>query len=823
MQNRYVMYETNHELELAYRFIQYTGKNVFLTGKAGTGKTTFLRNLREHSPKRMVVVAPTGVAAINAGGVTIHSLFQMSFGPYLPDYERTLGAGAPPIKFHREKINILRSIDLLVIDEISMVRADLLDGVDNVLRRFRNRSKPFGGVQLLMIGDLQQLAPVAKEDEWDLLRKYYDTPYFFSSHSLKKTDYVSIELKKVYRQSDEKFISLLNKIRNNCLDAEGLSELNKRYIPGFAQQDHEGYITLTTHNYQAQQINATHLERLPDKPYTFKAKIDGEFPGNSYPTEAELVLKEGTQVMFIKNDPSYEKKYYNGKIGKVVTIDEEGIMVQCADSDIPIEVTPQMWENSRYEIDDNTKEIKEKILGVFTQYPLKTAWAITIHKSQGLTFEKAVINANASFAHGQVYVALSRCKSLEGLVLEAPLSPVGIISDGTVRQFTDNIEQNTPTEAAFKQSKLEYELTLVNELFDFISIQRYLYQLLRVLQDNPGAMSEQVMLGLNSALTTLKNELIPVAEKFNIQLRQLVARHNAVEDSEAIQDRLRKGSTYFMERLNANVCKTLDDLPTETDNKLVRKSWGDIWIKLKTELGIKQVCLQQMQTGFSVKNHLDTRAKASIDEPKEERRKKDKAPTSGAIPHPKLYAKLREWRDDKAVELDGIAYRVLQQKTLLELLDKLPATYAELKEVKGLGKKKLQQFGAEILELIRCYREQIELDNPTLEALASEGKPSKTDTKQVSFELFKQGKSIEDIAEERGMVPGTIEGHLAHYVMLGELDIEEVVATDKLRILTDYFSENKPASLSEAKQAVSDDISWGELRLFTQWLQKSTS
>ena len=328
------MHETNPELELAYRFVQYTGKNIFLTGKAGTGKTTFLRNLKEQSPKRMVVVAPTGVAAINAGGVTIHSMFQLPFGIYLPEYRHAQN-NQQSKGFTREKLNILRSIDLLVIDEISMVRADLLDSVDDVLRRTRRTNHPFGGVQLLMIGDLQQLSPVAREEEWNILKQHYETPYFFSSNALKHSSYLTIELKKVYRQSDKRFIDLLNKIRENCVDRECLAELNKRYDPEFAKGEHEGYITLTTHNAQAQQINQSRLDKLPSKAYTFNATIDGDFPEHSYPTEERLTLKKGAQVMFVKNDPSPEKLFYNGKIGKIVEISNESISVQCDDLPIP--------------------------------------------------------------------------------------------------------------------------------------------------------------------------------------------------------------------------------------------------------------------------------------------------------------------------------------------------------------------------------------------------------------------------------------------------------------------------------------------------------
>jgi len=360
-----------------------------------------------------VVVAPTGVAAINAGGVTIHSFFQLPFGPQIPEeLAKRLPAANTDAKqaasryqrFNREKINIIKSIDLLVIDEISMVRADLLDAIDAVLRRFRNRETPFGGVQLLMIGDLQQLAPIAKEDEWKLLRNYYESVYFFSSKALQKTDYVSIELTQVYRQRNEDFIKLLGKIRENRLDTEALEVLEKRHIPNFRPGDEEGYITLTTHNYQAQDINKYRLQELKGKNHSFNAKVSGEFPTFNYPTEEVLNLKIGAQVMFVKNDPSPQKEFYNGKIGKITGIDEDKIFVRCPDDEALITVTPLEWQNCRYTLNEQTKEIEETVIGSFTQYPLKLAWAVTIHKSQGLTFDKAIIDARQAFAHGQVYV-----------------------------------------------------------------------------------------------------------------------------------------------------------------------------------------------------------------------------------------------------------------------------------------------------------------------------------------------------------------------------------------------------------------------------------
>ncbi len=713
------MRDDNQELKLAYDFVQYTGKNIFLTGKAGTGKTTFLKNLKKHSPKRMIVVAPTGVAAINAGGVTIHSMFQLPFGPYLPDYSQTKGEPMAINRFNKEKINIIRSMDLLVIDEISMVRADLLDGIDAVLRRFRNRTLPFGGVQLLMIGDLQQLSPVVKDDEWKLLQTAYKTPYFFSSKSLQDTDYVGIELKTVYRQSDEHFISILNKIRDNCMDRETLAQLNERHIPGFVQQHPEGYIMLTTHNYQAQQVNNEKLNRLPGKAYTFQALVEGDFPEYTYPTDYELALKEGAQVMFVKNDLSPEKRYFNGKIGKIISIDHDFIQVMCPEDAEPITVTPDTWENLKYEIQEDTKEIRETTIGGFTQYPLKTAWAITIHKSQGLTFEKAIINAGSSFAHGQVYVALSRCKTLEGMVLSAPLSSKSIINDHTVKQFTDQVEQNLPSEAALQQAQEEYQLHLLSGMFDFSSMQRYIYQCLKIYRDNPGALPPSIGQVFENMLDIFREEIVAVAEKFKMQVNSLAS--GAVETNPALQGRVKKACDYFTGKIQSIVINNLGELSIITDNKQVKKQWNDTYQKLQLEYIVKIACLAESMQGFNAKKHLEIRAKSMLEElPKPEKKKKREKQEKQAktevpektvnteIIHPELFNILRKWRMEKASELGVPAYIIMHQKSLLDLLGKLPVSLKELAEVNGFGKKKIEQFGEEIIDMVIAFKKKQE-------------------------------------------------------------------------------------------------------------------
>jgi hypothetical protein len=767
----------NPQLQLAFDFVEYTGTNIFLTGKAGTGKTTFLHNLKKKSPKRMIVVAPTGVAAINAGGVTIHSFFQMPFGPYIPvDFAKNSSSqdenNLPQRhtqKFNREKISIIKSLDLLVIDEISMVRADLLDGIDEVLRRYKDRYKPFGGVQLLMIGDLQQLAPVAKDDEWNLLKDYYETVFFFSSKALQKTKHITIELKHIYRQSDSIFINLLNKVRENKVDEETLSHLNKRYIPGFDPETKDGYITLTTHNYQAQEINNLKLKKLTAKAFSFKAEIEGEFPEYAYPTEFELILKVGAQVMFVKNDNSQEKQYFNGKIGTVDNFDDDLIYVKCPGEPYTIEVQKAEWQNSKYSIDENTKEIKEIVAGTFVQYPLKLAWAITIHKSQGLTFEKAIIDANAAFAHGQVYVALSRCKTLEGLVLSTPIANHSIKLDTNISGFTRETEQNPPGVPLLNELKQDYQQKLLLDLFDFSLFHRRLSYLNKILNENKTILNSDLPDIFEKINGLFKTEITEVSDKFKTQLKQLLAQKINIEDNTLLQDRIKKASTYFEEKTNTILYQKLKSAIIETDNKAVRKSIKEIINHLIEESVIKLSCFKVCQSGFKVKEYLETRAIAAIEKTETKQvSSKDEKHVPYSIAHPQLYASLKDWRNEKADELDLPAYMVMNQKSLMELANYVPATSADLKNINGFGKKKVEKWGNEIMEIIAafCKENNIEPQSLSVKHVKSP-KVEKEDTKKISYELFKSGKTIDEIAKERKMATSTVDGHLANYIGTG--------------------------------------------------------
>ena len=818
----------NSQLDLAFDFVQYTNKTIFLTGKAGTGKTTFLHNLKKVSPKRMVVVAPTGVAAINAGGVTIHSFFQMPFGPYISEDLQSQNKKADsnyqaPLntqrKFSREKVHLIKSMDLLVIDEISMVRSDMLDGIDEVLRKYKDRWKPFGGVQLLMIGDLHQLAPVIKEDEWNILKEYYDTVYFFSSKALQKTQPINIELKNIYRQSDAYFIEVLNKIRHKTIDEKTLKELNQRYIPNFKPDDEDGYIILTTHNANAHEINQSRLRKITHRSRTFSATIEGDFPPYSYPTEVELELKKDAQVMFVKNDSSREKLYYNGKIGKITKIEKEVIYVKCPSDASEIPVGREEWQNIKYSLDAETKEIKENIAGSFTQYPLKLAWAITIHKSQGLTFEKAVIDANASFAHGQVYVALSRCKSIEGLVLSSPITFNSIKTDASVAGFSSDINNNPPGAQELADSKIKFQQSLLSELFYFKKIQNSFNYYKKILTENSNIIDANVINELNKVEIVAENEIYTIADKFNLQLEQFYLQNNIPEENSGLLERVKKASVYFAEKTDTVLYTFTKNINAETDNKAVKKAANDALENLQKEIFVKLTCLKSCINGFETIKYLKMKSNAEIDfKVALKSQPLSKISVSKNISHPSLYMELKKWRDELSEENGIPEYMVLPRKAMLELLTYLPVTLPELETIKGIGKRKVKQFGAEIISMISGYCEKNNIDKPQIEIKVKE-KIKKPDTKRISYDLYKSGKTIEEIAKERGFSFTTIEGHLAHYVGTGELDIFTFVSKEKVDIISEYFIKNKTSSLTKAKIDLDNGITFGELRFVMKHLE----
>lgn len=727
--------DINEQAQLAWDIIETTNTNLFLTGKAGTGKTTFLRRLKEESSKRIVVVAPTGIAAINAEGVTIHSFFQLSFAPFIPDAQYKLKE--QQYRFSKQKIRVIQSIDTLVIDEISMVRADLLDAVDSVLRRFRKNQLPFGGVQMVMIGDLGQLAPVAKDDEWQMLSRYYDTPYFFSSIALKSTRYAIVELKTVYRQSDSHFVELLNRVRDNRADDKVLAALNSRYIPNFQPRVEEGYIRLTTHNYQAQQENERQLALLPGKPYTYEASISGKYPEMLFPTEQILTLKEGAQVMFVKNDSSADKAFYNGMIGTVTEINEKNFFVRTKDTGVVIKVEPEQWENTRYEIDDRTNEITEEIEGTFKQFPVKPAWAITVHKSQGLTFDRAIIDVQRAFTHGQTYVALSRCRTLEGLVLSAPLPMSAIIRDGAVDDYVSRAVEHTPNKEQIDLLQRDYYLSVLSELFDFRPLMSAFNRMLDLLMGHFRRSYPKLIIEYKARLEVIKTQLYDVAERFKMQYNQIVISTPDYQEDVHLQERLTKGATYFA-RTISDIETLVKNTDVQTDTPEVKKMMTELLATLKELVMQKRALLNYVKDdGFGLNEYLHQRAvvlmgkvnegtkkntakqktvakdrssaKSMVeakDKPAANTRIEAKDKAGSAVPelkvlHPEVLEALTEWRRQRAMKAHMPTYCILQQKALIAIANLLPQDKEALAKIPFCGKVKAEKYGDEVLVVVK--------------------------------------------------------------------------------------------------------------------------
>ena len=791
----------NPELELALQFIEKTDRNLFITGKAGTGKTTFLHQIKKESLKRLVIVAPTGVAAINAKGVTIHSFFQMPFGPILPN--QIQNTSSPQRKFSKTKIDIIKSLDLVIIDEISMVRADLLDGIDQVLRRYKDRNKVFGGVQILMIGDLQQLSPVIKPNEWSLLRQHYETVYFFSSKAFQEAQTVSIELKHIYRQKNEDFISILNEIRNDTLSEKSAEILNKRYNPTFSPQEDEGYITLTTHNKRADTINILELNKLSKKSYFFKAAISGKFNENSYPNNERLELKVGAQVMFIKNDSSVEKRYFNGKIGKVTFIDDEIISVKCPGDDFEIETTREVWENINYSLNEETKEIKEDISGSFSQIPLRLAWAITIHKSQGLTFNKAIIDAEASFAHGQTYVALSRCTSLDGIVLKSPINNSSIINDATIDVFNETVAENHPDETVLNESERNYQLNLISEIFDYQAFLYPISRLIDIFYKNQTSLKGEII----THLQTIKDEgivpLLKIANGFKNQIQQLSQENILAENSSAIQERFTKGIHYFQNQTEKLIQNPLNEISFSTDNKTVKKDFEKQLENLQELTSVKKFLFKKLKDGFKTQEYLKIRANAVLQNVEAPKKKKNPSKRD-----PLLAIKLRELRDDISKAESIPHFQIFTQVTLYEICDLLPRTPKELLKINGMGKIRVEKYGEEILEVIEKYCEENGINHQN-----KQKREDKKPTKQITFELFKNGLSIKEIAKERSLTNGTIESHLASFIASGEINVLEIIPIKKYKKIRKAIEDTEFKNLTELKEKVDKSFSYIELRM----------
>ena len=686
--------------ETAERYVKATGRSVFLTGKAGTGKTTFLKYITQTTSKRFVVLAPTGVAAINAGGSTIHSFFQLPLCPYLPDVKELVTEYQMPERYRslrKERVKIIRTLDLLIIDEISMVRADLLDAVDMVLRRYRRNDKPFGGVQLLMIGDAQQLSPVVKDSERYYMDQVYPSPYFFHSKALAKLSYVTIELQKVHRQKDKDFLDVLNAVRENRLTAPLLAKLNSRVGAVLKADDEETEpIRLTTHNAQADEVNMLKLNELPGEPVHFVAEVEGEFQENSYPAEEVLTLKPGAQVMFLRNDS--DGQFYNGKLGRVEDVFEG--MVTVSDEDgMLINVVPVEWENSQYILDDESGEIRQNVVGVFRQLPLRVAWAITIHKSQGLTFDKVVIDAASAFAFGQVYVALSRCRSLEGISLCAPLHSYAIYSDHHVSEFNSMIPPHEKVGSALESEERRYIFEQLRDLFTFDSVTKasgWFIKLWREKLEDLYPAEYQSIMGARSKI----EEASKVADTFRIQLHKIEC--SSLPDDSYLKERSAKAAAYFLPLMEDSREKFTEASELEVDNKETRKKIKEAADELLAYLEILCRSFEALGAGdCSVETLCRIRTECMLEERKGTRRRRLKKlehkEGEPAVVNEALRERLQQWRTERFKADNVPAYTIMHQSTLLEIAALVPVTKAQLMAIKGFGDAKYNKYGEELL------------------------------------------------------------------------------------------------------------------------------
>lgn len=804
---------TNPELELAFEYVSSTKRHLFLTGKAGTGKTTFLHRIKDQVDKRMAIVAPTGVAAINAKGVTIHSLFQLPFGVLTPDLAR---AELAKRRFSAKKTKLLKSLDLLVIDEISMVRADVLDAIDQVLQRVRANDQSFGGLQLLMIGDLHQLPPVVKPEDWRQLREHYRTPYFFGSLALQKASPMVVQLKHIFRQSDEDFIHLLNKVRNNQIDQEVLEKLNQRYLADFEPAESEGYITLSSHNKTAREINDEKLDVLSGEERVFRASIAGDFPASMYPNEVELHFKVGAQVMFNKNDSYPDRLYYNGKIGTITGIDGAEISVQCPGEAL-IDVLPVEWENRKYELNEKTKVVEDKVVGTYEQHPLKLAWAITIHKSQGLTFEKVIIDAEAAFAHGQVYVALSRCKSFEGIVLRTPIGSGSVRTDSVVRDYTQRAEQNQPTASQLYRDRYAYQVDCLRELFNFNQLERELSRMERLLLESERSLSGDELSDFRPTQQLIEEQVVLIGNKFLPRLEGYFRAQELPAENTALQQRLSSSATYFIPLLRDKILAAWKAFSVATDNQGVGESIEERRAELELQTLIKLRLFQTVAEGFDPGAYLKAKADAEIDFEKSANTSTRKRRAPKKVQHPLLYERLLEWRTYTAIADNVSEYDIVATKALVEIANVLPTTKSSLLRIGSFGKKRFAEHGVIILRIIQQYIEQNEVVTDQLQ-FASKAAPKK-DSKLISLEAFQAGKTIAAIAKERDLTEGTIHGHIAHFVGEGSVEVTALIDKQQLDEILPYLTAHPEQPFGEVYRHFDERYSYADLRVVRNYLK----
>lgn len=745
--------ETTHPAGLAARFVNYTSKHIFLTGKAGTGKTTFLRNLIDLTHKRAVIAAPTGIAAINAAGVTIHSLFQLPFGTYLPKQPAADGdhynqqyntpkSIARNLNMTATKRKVLVDMELLIIDEVSMLRADLLDAIDMVLRYVRRNNASFGGVQMLFIGDLHQLPPVVKSNEWNLLGQYYKSAYFFDALALQQDPPVYIELEKIYRQADNTFIGLLNNLRNNQVTPEDVALLEQYYQADFKPSLEDKYITLTTHNSKADTLNKQSLEELKAPSFLYRAKVEDEFSEYAYPAESVLELKLGAQVMFIKNDPTGEQRFFNGKIATVTELKSDLIEVQTEGNLEKITIEKYKWENFRYTTDKVSGEIKEELIGTFTQYPLKLAWAITVHKSQGLTFDKAIIDIGSAFAPGQIYVALSRLRALDGLVLTSQISGSGIRQDQNVSLFSRNKQAIEELEARIQNESEVFLRSYLLQCFDLTALDNYVYEHVHSYTKDLNKSAKQKHVKWAGQLLKDLTELKGHASKFLHQIQRLY-QVKTEEGLNTLLERTTAAERYFNPLLN----------------------------------------------GFS-KNIFE----------RMELVKQDKQVT----------AYLTE-----LLEMEALFYEQVKKISKATALLRATIKGEEFtkKDVNGLLNQ--AQRAAE-MEKVYAMPGKLDFTEKRQRAKSTKAKGEKepkADTKELSLELFLEGKSVSEIAAERKMVAGTIEGHLAHYVALQEVSAEDILGKKKLDKILQAIKVLQTMNMNPIRSHLGNKFTFGEIKI----------
>lgn len=759
----------NNPAFLAAKFINHTGKNVFLTGKAGTGKTTFLRSIVQNTHKKCVVAAPTGIAAINAGGVTLHSLFQLPFGSFVPENIaqpqlhfskiNTPHSLVKEMKLNAQKRGLLRELELLIIDEVSMLRADLLDAIDVILRSVRrNQRAPFGGVQVLFIGDLLQLPPVIKEEEWQLLKNYYSSAFFFDAKVLQQNKPHYIELDKIYRQEDAVFIDLLNNLRTNKITTADINLLNRYYKPGYKPILDENYITITTHNAKADRINRDYLQKLAAKSYFYKAKVEGEFNESAYPLELNCELKKGAQIMFVKNDSSGAQRFFNGKIGVIESLTDDKIMVSFNDSPKPISVELYTWENVKYVFNEATNEIEEKVSGTFSQFPVKLAWAITVHKSQGLTFDKAIIDIGEVFAPGQAYVALSRLRSLNGLILNSEVNYRGIDVDVNVASYANSKSSFDELNQRVVEDQESYLLDLLSIAFDFsFLLNKFEEHSFSYADEKTKALKhphKTWAFGLKAILTTAKSH----SDKFLFQLRSILSQSN--KDFTMLEERVIAARNYF------------SPIVVEV-NKLVSNKIVEVKTAKRVKLYINEL-LELEVASFSKLQQIEK-----------------------AVMFLDALRNKREITKEDLRKLNDVEVRAEKLRALL---------YVESTENKN------EADGDVLLKEKGRKKKSKKLDDDYNVDVAKIEKELKVSSREQSYKLFVSGLDVEEIARQRGFSVTTIEGHLATYVATGQLSNERLVEADKAWQIIAAAKELNTFKLTEIKAVLSDDFSYSDIK-----------